>query len=117
MSTGNTFSNNNIQELLDDLKSQFDVITTTVHKSSSQQYYKGTPEKQIKLLENTLNQLKTLLRDQNLLGFPGDIKDVYNIIAKQKQINETLKQSINQSSISSTIISKSLASELPPIKR
>lgn len=103
-------TNITIQTLLGELKSQFDLLTSAINKCSSQPYSNDI-EKQIKELENTLHQLRTIFTDQNLLGFPGDLSDAANIITKQKQMNESFKQSINQSSISSAIVSKAFSSE------
>jgi len=95
--------------LLDEIKQNFEIITTNIAKASFERYPVLLAQQHIRETEALIQKLHEVLKERNLSGFPADIGETTSIAAKQKQIIDHLKQSWMQSQSTANVISKAFA--------
>ena len=90
--------------LLDDIQQHFELITNGI--SNQDNYTVELANTHIQETDDLLKQLRTLLKERNLSGFPADVNEVSSIATNQKQQIESMKQSLVQNTSNANAIVK-----------
>jgi len=113
-------STKDVSSLLIQLKQNFDTIITGVQKtdlSSSADPLQYSNELALQHIQDTEKLLKVIynaLEEKNILGLPTDYGDVQSIAQNLKKSNDVLKQTLNHSTTSTSIVSKAFLTDIPP---
>lgn len=90
--------------LLDDIQQHFELITSGI--SNQDNYTIELANMHIQETDDLLKQLRTLLKERNLSGFPADVNEVSSIAANQKQQIDSIKHSLVQNTSNANAIVK-----------
>jgi len=95
-----------VVSLMESVRKSFEKVTTNLSKSNLEHYPVNTAQKDLAETKVMLANLRKVLKDKNLLGYPAGPLETTNVATKQKQLIEGFKSTLQHSQVNANVISK-----------
>merc|ERR1712072_234538 len=92
--------------LMESVRKSFEKVTSSISKANLEHFPVNTAQKDLAETKVLLANLRKVMKDKNLLGYPAGPVETTNVATKQKQLIDGFKTSLQHSQVNANVIAK-----------